>query len=577
MSNAPLRTVLQLAHLDDTGDSCYRMRWPAAQLAQQDTSLRVINLDARAPERYYWAEHADLLVLFQSSDLDLLPIIEKRKARGLKTFAEYNDNFYAPQPWSPIAKEWSSPLLWQSYEIIMRAADRVLVTGEGLRELFASVVPSEKIAILENHLPDTLIPLETLIARKSAQLTFGWAGSLGHIADSISFAPTLQKLLKLYPESSVALMGNVALPESLALPPERLSFTPWGTMREYFAFWLPVTFGLIPLIDTPYNRCRSDIKAVEMVSRGVVPIIPDALPYRKFIAETGAPCYRHTDEIPEIVSKLWSDSSELQQVRERLYHYVAEHRIGHQVDTRLKLYRDAFPSTAPATIPGLEKGAGYHELAGSTPTASERQQYIDRIRILLKRGSLDEAQQELTRVNAAEEFDPERRLLALSLVLKRGSFPEALHQLKTCVAQFPRDTRFCLLYLGYAQDSGDSLTPLQLLREQLSTLPEYARSALGTETLRTVIPFGTRSPNHRTVVASFAELFPYHSEILLFAAQHYHAIHDDTLAHRYFSRLLEMKKLMQYQVDHIKNIEYGYLAAFTEALAERVKEKTGER
>ncbi len=85
-------TILQLALMDETGDSYYRMRWPAAELAQQAPGWRVLNLDSRSEDRYRWALEADLFIAYQSSDIDLLPIIRRRRELGKKTLVEYNDS-----------------------------------------------------------------------------------------------------------------------------------------------------------------------------------------------------------------------------------------------------------------------------------------------------------------------------------------------------------------------------------------------------------------------------------------------------------------------------------------------------
>jgi len=41
-------------------------------------------------------------------------------------------------------------------------------------------------------------------------------------------------------------------------------------MDEYFKFLQTITIGLAPLIDTPYNRCRSDVKAIEYSAHGAL-------------------------------------------------------------------------------------------------------------------------------------------------------------------------------------------------------------------------------------------------------------------------------------------------------------------
>ncbi len=89
--SAKIFTIVQTVLLDETGDSCYRMRWPGMQLAKQNKNLRIINLDSRAKERFEYALEADLLVTYQSNDSELLPIIKKRRLLGKKTLVEYND------------------------------------------------------------------------------------------------------------------------------------------------------------------------------------------------------------------------------------------------------------------------------------------------------------------------------------------------------------------------------------------------------------------------------------------------------------------------------------------------------
>ncbi len=142
-------TILQLALMDETGDSYYRMRWPAAELAQQAPGWRVLNLDSRSEDRYRWALEADLFIAYQSSDIDLLPIIRRRRELGKKTLVEYNDNFYAPPAASPVVREWSSPLLWQTYERFMELADGIIVTGPGLEKLFKGRFGKKPVHVLQ--------------------------------------------------------------------------------------------------------------------------------------------------------------------------------------------------------------------------------------------------------------------------------------------------------------------------------------------------------------------------------------------------------------------------------------------
>ena len=236
MTQGEERTIVQLSLMNDTGDSCYRMRWPARALSEKRSSWRVINLDSQAKERFEWAEQADLLVVFQSNDYDLLTIIDKRKAAGKKTLIEYNDNFYSPPAASPVANDWRSPLLWQTYESLIQAGDGLIVTGPGLEELFSSQ-ESKAIHVLENHYPEDIPDFETVFKAPEEEIILAWGGSVGHISDFLWILPTIKELLAEYPQLKFHAMGTDAIPELVKLPEDRFQYTPWGSMQQYFDFW----------------------------------------------------------------------------------------------------------------------------------------------------------------------------------------------------------------------------------------------------------------------------------------------------------------------------------------------------
>lgn len=63
----------------------------------------------------------------------------------------------------------------------------------------------------------------------------------------------------------------------LAPPAEAVSY-------PRFVRWLraqdPFDLGLAPLTDTPFNRCKSDIKALDYAALGILPLLSDGPSYR---------------------------------------------------------------------------------------------------------------------------------------------------------------------------------------------------------------------------------------------------------------------------------------------------------
>lgn len=435
-------TVVQLVLMNETGDSYYRMRWPAAELASQNPALRVINLDAGAEDRYRLALEADLLVLFQSADPDLLPILRRRSELGRKTLVEYNDNFYEPQAWSPVAKEWSSPLLWQIYEQFMRQADGVLVTGPGLKRLFQEVLPEQRIHILENHFPRQPAPLHEIFEKPEPRAAaIGWAGSLGHIADLLAAAPMIRRLCAENPRLTVHLMGNESIPAHVDLPAAQLRFTGWGSIEQYFSFWRPVQLGPVFLLDTPYNRCRSDIKAVEMAACGVLPVLPDALPYAEFVRSTGITPYRSLSELEDLLRGYIAEPERIERDLHRCYQYVCSSRIGVERRERAELYRRFLPAQPNRIEWG--RGPGYHEVGGKQSTSTPSSDLLQQAQRMVSAKQFDEAERMLDR---ARKENPDNLDLVLSYIkLRRRSAPgEALALCDQYAQQFPRDLRFLM-------------------------------------------------------------------------------------------------------------------------------------
>ncbi len=443
----PTYSVLQLVYLDDTGDSYYRMRWPGDQLAKQ-TGWSIVNLDARSQERLALAEDVDLLVLYQSRDIDLLPILHRRRSRGLKTLVEYNDNFYAPAAWSPVVKEWSSPIVWQAYEEFMRIADGVIVTGPGLRAALTERVPDQKFTTLRNHLPTPPDPLRSQLQRKTKDVSVGWGGSFGHLADFLSALPALWRILKLYPASELHLMGNEALLDLTCITPDpgrlksQLRFTPWGSMQQYYSFLAPVQLGVVPLLESDYNRCRSDIKAVEMAGLGVLPILPDALPYSEFINETGAPTYRSWAELASTVSNFLKSPELIAPAVSRCHDYVASRRVG-PVDHERRLVYQSFLPPEPQEQ-RWTYCAGYHEINGTAEVAAQSKQTLLTAQEHLTLGKDDAA---LACIRGGLDHNEAQADLALAEIKilgtrKSDAFLEAVTRFRN---RFPLDLRADLL------------------------------------------------------------------------------------------------------------------------------------
>lgn len=563
--NAP--TIVQVVVINDTGDSCYRMRWPGQHLAEQSPGWRVINLDANAAERFEWSEKADLLVLYQSHDLDLLPLIKRRQQQGKKTLVEYNDNFYAPSPASPVSKEWSSPLLWQVYETFMNQSDGVIVTGPGLLQLLSQKT-STNIHILENYLPQQPPPFEKLWALKGDVMRIGWAGSLGHMSDLLAIRPLLKEILDLDPSIVLHLMGNVAIPDALGLPAARISFTPWGSMEQYFKFWEAVQIGLVPLIDTPYNRCRSDIKAVEISSRGAVPILTAALPYQAFSAKTGLPGLRSFADFRERIRHYLSKPEVLMAEAKRCHAYVCSERIGTKNLERLRLYQRMLPAQPqPFSWP---LAPGYHEVRAKTPTPSTYSQVASEIREKIKAHNYSVAQALAVPAADKNPWSADLQLLKLRC-LARVEPNSVIEQLQAVQRCFPEDLRFVLLEVGLKKEQAVLLKDWQEIVGRLQARCDNYRTAFAAEVVRLFCRQLQAAPALAPVGEALLEVYPESAELKFVMAFYYLRLEDHPRAQALLLELCQTRRDFQVNQDFLSKLDGGYIETWAAALHTQIK------
>lgn len=565
----PTRTILQLVLVNETGDSYYRMRWPAKELARQNPAWRVINLAANAIERFEWALHADLLVLFQSQDYDLLPVLEARRARGLKTIVEYNDNFYAPPQWSPVAEPWSSPLVWQSYETFIERADCLMVTGQGLVELFRERTKAP-IAVIPNHIPVILPKVDLASKSLDHQINLGWAGSLGHMADLLAIAPLLKALVRQYPQITIHLMGNATIPQLLDLPPNRLVFREWGTMEQYFDFWKPVQIGLIPLLDTPYNRCRSDIKAIEMIACGVLPLVPRALPYGELLSATTLPQYSTLTELKALIEQLVANPKNISSALSEPYAHVSSTRMEGSRRERAQLYSEYLPAaiTATSALPSWPKDPGYYELDGTPEQSPPSHRILVQVQELWNSKNREQALKLITEGVNANPGNPDLLLAGAKclFVVKHPQFEECLAQGRK---RFSRDLRFRFLEIQSRGSVDERISAWAELTSELKQEPPA--HVFRKELFKGFVTDLSRIPQLLSVAEELAQILPDNPEIRLPLAEALERAGRYDEALKQFEWLQSAYLREKTQRDFfIESTESGYVSAWVESLRARL-------
>src|SRR4029079_19525498 len=175
--------------------------------------------------------NADVLVIRDVADPDLLPIVAARRRRRKLSVYEITRHLFAAPPTAQEPTALFSDLVQRSLRpLLARQADCLQVSTPALDAHCAGLNPRR--AVFPNQLWDTPPPAP---ARRPDRVVIGWAGSRVHRDDLRAVVPALAGWRERPPEFEVAVMTEAAVRPVLdALPAARVTFTPWGSLASYY-------------------------------------------------------------------------------------------------------------------------------------------------------------------------------------------------------------------------------------------------------------------------------------------------------------------------------------------------------
>lgn len=349
------------------GDSVYRTVQPCRALGELP-GVEVVSGSWLSPAVHELALQADLLVLCDVVEVDAVGWVTAREHAGRLTLYEINDDFLAPQSWSPTAYLARNPVTRSLSSLLAHASDGVSFTVRTLEERYRELNPVR--AVLRNQLWE----LPPFVAAKPGPLRIGWGGSLGHKEDFAAVVPTLARVLRRHPDVSCEIMAAPELHAlATALPAAQTVLTPAGSLARYYEFLDRLDIGLCPLLDTPFNRCRSDVKFLEYAAHGVAAVCAALPPYDEVVHERTGLLYSCNEELETALERLIADHELRGTLTAAAYQNVASRRTERaRVGDRLAFFAEAaaraqrlLPDrTAPLAVHGARAFAGsrYHAL-----------------------------------------------------------------------------------------------------------------------------------------------------------------------------------------------------------------------
>lgn len=219
-------------------------------------------------------------VIIQRTAFDNLKQAEKllSQVNEAKIIVDNDDAFHAIDESHP---EYHAQVKRnEAVKLLMDKADQIWVsTGKLVQKEFA-----HKTKVVENSL-DPRVWQQTK-TNKSAKgpVQMVYMGTATHDADLGMIVPALDKLAQQYPGSFRLTVIGVSqdLPDREWVA--RLTTPYLGSLYPSFVQWFlsqgPFDIGLSPLVDSGFNKAKSDIKCLDYLAAGILPVVSDIEPYQ---------------------------------------------------------------------------------------------------------------------------------------------------------------------------------------------------------------------------------------------------------------------------------------------------------
>lgn len=213
----------------------------------------------------------------------------------------------------------------------LKLCEGAITTTEAMAEELKKFVP--QVYINRNLASDRMLQLseEAFKARQEMEahntVDIGYfSGNITHDQDFEMILPAIVKLMKAYDNVRLCLVGEITLPEELKELKERVvinKLVDWEKLPELIA---SVDINIAPLVDTLFNRAKSENKWVEAALVRVPTVASNVGAFARMIEDgkTGILCENTTDAWYRALEKLITDAEYRMFIAQNAYLYANE-------------------------------------------------------------------------------------------------------------------------------------------------------------------------------------------------------------------------------------------------------------
>lgn len=280
---------------DGLGCGMYRMIWPGKAAAHKGRLVTVqpkrprIVVTQSKPPKVVGIEtgNADVVVFQRPANYQISELIPILQAKGIAVVIDMDDDLTCIHPRNPAYKSYHpkhNPS--KNHEWASRAcdlADWVTVTTPALAERYGS---HGRVSVVPNHIPQSYLSLKR--GEPNGRPNVGWAGWVSTHPDDLYVTHGMINEVLINTGARFMSIGDKAMYQALRVRPKPdYIHRNFVGILEYPRELIKLDVGLVPLVDSPFNRAKSWLKALEYAALGVVPVVSPT-PDNMRLVEMGA-------------------------------------------------------------------------------------------------------------------------------------------------------------------------------------------------------------------------------------------------------------------------------------------------
>jgi hypothetical protein len=217
----------------------------------------------------------DIICFLRPYNKPALDLCEYIKDCGVALWVDYDDNLLCIPEDNKATATYGSKDVQDSIKAILTLADVVTVTTEPLRDSYKEF--NKNIEIIPNAFNDSILKRGILPARKKIAL---WRGSDTHQLDLLAYGAPINQAVNEFPEWLFYFVGFNPWVLNIidnSLPAKNKGYLKDMDIIHYFHTVMKIAPSVlhVPLNDCLFNRCKSNIAAIESAFFGAVCICPD--------------------------------------------------------------------------------------------------------------------------------------------------------------------------------------------------------------------------------------------------------------------------------------------------------------